>query len=565
MPEIVNEEKLKIELFPILTEPAMLDDLIAPQTEWSSVAGDGTPEDKATKREIFAQNSAPTINYKSGDLWFDTDDDNHAYKANDSLVWVSVRDGLILAMSSQTWSSNLTFTASSYRKVDWGAGSLKNSLGTIYAIDAGTTGNVAATTYIYFDIGVSSTVLQTTTTYSDVVGANKVLLVIVSPNSDTAKLAGMSFYTAAEGDTAKLKAIEEAATVGANWATNLTNIPSALFQTFYQATAPVAGMSAGDYWLDSDDNKLYRYSGAAWGEIQDDQIATALSNAATAQSTADSKIVTFIQASAPVATDTGDIWFDNDDNNKPYRWSGAAWVAAEFDVADWSKVFGASKPEDNADVTSTHTANNTSNVNNTDAGDIESRANYPWTKGVVNYFANDGFSSAGVLLRRFVGETYLLTSPGDWFAYVQAGQLAGGATWASDMEFNMTVKHIPTTAQAGFWGLHSAATTIPTTARHIGFYQSAGVLYATNADGATQTTTNISAGITLTAWNNYKFIWDNGTNIKFYINDVLRATHSTNLPSGTTDPPTIHTRATTNGTGTDAMVCKHGLVLVFDI
>lgn len=98
--------------------------------------------------------------------------------------------------------------------------------------------------------------------------------------------------------------------------------------TFYQASAPTSGMSTGDLWIDTDNgNNLYRYNGSSWDDIQDGAIGTALSNAATAQSTADSKIVTFAQASAPTATDVGDIWIDTDDNNQMYRWSGSAWVA----------------------------------------------------------------------------------------------------------------------------------------------------------------------------------------------------------------------------------------------
>lgn len=57
-------------------------------------------------------------------------------------------------------------------------------------------------------------------------------------------------------------------------------------QWFYQSTAPGSGMNTGDHWVDSDDNKLYRWSSSAWVEIQDDQIATAIANAATAQTAA---------------------------------------------------------------------------------------------------------------------------------------------------------------------------------------------------------------------------------------------------------------------------------------
>src|SRR4030042_245544 len=96
--------------------------------------------------------------------------------------------------------------------------------------------------------------------------------------------------------------------------------------TFYQDAAPTAE-GTGDLWIDTNDgNKLYRWSGATWVEVQDDAIATAIANAATAQSTADSKIVTFYQTSAPTAGETGDFWVDTDDHNTIYRWSGTEWI-----------------------------------------------------------------------------------------------------------------------------------------------------------------------------------------------------------------------------------------------
>lgn len=98
--------------------------------------------------------------------------------------------------------------------------------------------------------------------------------------------------------------------------------------TFYQTSAPSSGMHTGDLWIDTDDNnKLYRYSGSAWVNVQDGKIQDALLQAANAKSIADSKIVTFAQASQPTATDTGDLWVDTDDENKLYRWDGTAWVA----------------------------------------------------------------------------------------------------------------------------------------------------------------------------------------------------------------------------------------------
>ena len=71
---------------------------------------------------------------------------------------------------------------------------------------------------------------------------------------------------------------------------------------------------------------------AGWTQNQSD---TTTNNAITsAQNTANSKVKTFIQTSAPSATTVGDVWIDSDDNNKLYRASATGssnWVAATPD------------------------------------------------------------------------------------------------------------------------------------------------------------------------------------------------------------------------------------------
>jgi hypothetical protein len=97
--------------------------------------------------------------------------------------------------------------------------------------------------------------------------------------------------------------------------------------TFYQASPPTAE-SVGDIWFDTDDgNKQYRWSGSAWVLAVDTRIGQAISDAADAQATADGKVTTFVSASAPTADAVGDLWLDSDDGNKLYRWNGSAWVA----------------------------------------------------------------------------------------------------------------------------------------------------------------------------------------------------------------------------------------------
>lgn len=64
-----------------------------------------------------------------------------------------------------------------------------------------------------------------------------------------------------------------------------------------------------------------------------------------------------------------------------------------------------------------------------------------------------------------------------------------------------------------------------------------GTLYArTGNAGVGQDLTDVSSGITLTNWNNYRIELTPGTDAKYYINGVLVATHSgANLPDGNAD------------------------------
>lgn len=102
-------------------------------------------------------------------------------------------------------------------------------------------------------------------------------------------------------------------------------------KAYYQTSAPTTGLNEGDIWFDTDDgNKQYFYTGTAWVSVQDTAIAAAQSAATAAQTTADGKNKVFRQTSAPTASAAGDLWFDTDDDNRIYRWSGTAWVANDL-------------------------------------------------------------------------------------------------------------------------------------------------------------------------------------------------------------------------------------------
>ncbi|MDK1104018.1 MAG: phage tail fiber protein [Actinomycetota bacterium] len=164
-------------------------------------------------------------------------------------------------------------------------------------------------------------------------------------------------------------------------------------RTFFQATQPTAD-NVGDLWIDSDDDTLWRWSGADWVNIQDAAIAanaaattnltadveandtdiavnaasivslgadattlagrvtTAEANIGTnvsaiansegdisanatsissLEAEVDLRATVFLQAAAPTANNVGDLWIDSDDNLL-YRWNGTTWAALQ-DIA----------------------------------------------------------------------------------------------------------------------------------------------------------------------------------------------------------------------------------------
>lgn len=119
-------------------------------------------------------------------------------------------------------------------------------------------------------------------------------------------------------------------------------------------------------------------------------------------------------------------------------------------------------------------------------------------------------------------------------------------------EFWVPVKWNFATAQEGFIGYVDATfggTSLEDhimTLEHFGFIVEDGTLYASNADGSTQTVTDISAGITITTGHAYWATFD-GTTILFYVDGVLKATHTTNVPAGNLDKFSIAAIADVSG------------------
>ena len=124
-------------------------------------------------------------------------------------------------------------------------------------------------------------------------------------------------------------------------------------RVFKQPLVPTS-LGVGDLWVDTNDgNRLYRadavgattIAAGQWESIRDEGIAqalqdaaTAIEDAATAQGTADGKVVTFFQSAIPIPTSEGigDLWIDIDDDNKLYR---AECIGAnEIKAGEWVLV-----------------------------------------------------------------------------------------------------------------------------------------------------------------------------------------------------------------------------------
>lgn len=98
--------------------------------------------------------------------------------------------------------------------------------------------------------------------------------------------------------------------------------------SFYQLSPPTA-TGVGDIWFnEGEGNKVYRWDGAFWVESQDTAITSAIAAASDAQATADGKVNTYFQTSAPTPEAVGDLWFETDANNALWRWNGSLWVLA---------------------------------------------------------------------------------------------------------------------------------------------------------------------------------------------------------------------------------------------
>lgn len=378
---------------------------------WASITGLGKPADYATKVTTYFQPTAPTNgsppdDLNDGDIWVDSDDDNQLYYWYDP--WVAVGpnasfnfSGDTLTRSAGSWlddgyANGDQFTVATAEDVgNDGTYTITNVTATVItSTGAAFTANADDDTAVVdgVPLWVSIRDAQVTQALADAAAAQS-----------TADGKSVSYYQDAEpgspdygdlwidtNDGNKIYFYESFGPLGTglNFGTttisrdtgswlaegytvgNTVTISSAedagnnTTETITDVTALTITCSGASFTTNGDDTTAVLMS---FVNAQDSDIATAISDASTAQATADGKVTTFYQTSAPTAEGVGDLWYNTNDQLLK-RWSGSAWIlvsnsydntnqlidgAGLGDTAIWTSITGAGKPEDGATNTKT--------------------------------------------------------------------------------------------------------------------------------------------------------------------------------------------------------------------
>jgi len=330
------------------------------------------------KNRSYRQDSEPSAGLVTGDLWFDTDDNNKAYRYSGS-AWVITDDTRIsanaAAITTETSArvAGETATASSITTINSNISTnsaaisaeattrstadtalsntitaLQSTVGTTNAaiVSEATTRATADTALTTSVTALTSTVSTNNTTASNAITSEAttraaadtalsnsftaLTSTVTTNDTDVKALISAEATTRANADTATTTtATALAATVSANdttvkglivsEATTRGTADTALSNTITSLTATVNA--------DRTTANAAVVAEASARVAGDSAISTTVS---TLTSTVAGKIKTYRQASEPNSDMlNGDLWFDSDDNNKAYRFSGIAWIATD--------------------------------------------------------------------------------------------------------------------------------------------------------------------------------------------------------------------------------------------
>lgn len=401
-------------------------------------------------------------------------------------------------IAAQGWTSTCIFSASDYRVVAWASGAITTAAGTAYSISAGNTGNMAATTYVYLDIAVSETVLQVTTTAATAIGAGKILIAVASPNTDTTSKAQYQVFGGIGGVRIFVDQLS------AN---------SASTNEFISNSAQLANLVVTNAKIGS-----LAVSKLTAGAITSKSIELAVDDG-----TGDTEMRAGIASGdfANVGAANGFIFgIDDSDSNKVKFYWGQPSAHFSYDGA------------------TTEFAGRMKTISSTTGGYFIGGLGDGMTETLVNggTVTRGGFAtklSAGSDNDAAVIGCLLTADDNDGDTARFVDNL--------NMEFVVSLRLEVTADQDIFIGFHTSKTSSPeedatSTTDHCGFFVQDGTLYASRANGTTQGKVDVSDGITLTNYNEYRVVLTGTTGAVFYINGTAVSSISTYLPDANSEP-----------------------------
>lgn len=249
---------------------ASADEALAQQIQQLIVSG-------SSSVMTYAQSTAPTTP-NIGDIWFDTDDNNKAYRYGGT-TWVAVDD-------LRTIANTAAISNEQSARIN-GDNALATSITSLTSLvntqDATLQANITseATTRASADSALATRATNLEATVNSATTGNVALQARIA-TEESAR---------ASGDAANASSI-----------TALTATVGTKARTFYQGTTPTA-TAIGDLWLNTaDNNKMKRWDGSAWVAADDVRIA-----AVVTQSSANATAIGDINAQYSVTVSAGKV------------------------------------------------------------------------------------------------------------------------------------------------------------------------------------------------------------------------------------------------------------------
>lgn len=204
---------------------------------------------------------------------------------------------------------------------------LTSQASAITSINSDLAGKASAT-------GLSDLTTRVTETESDIAGqASEISSITSAITSINSELAGKANTTALNTLTTRVTTAEGEIDALSSDITSLTSTVAGKANTS-ALNALTTRVTATENSITAINSDITSLETDIAGKASTSALNSLTTRVTTAETTLDGKNSVFRQTSAPTARAPGDLWFDTDDSNKPYRWTGTgggsfSWVSVQ--------------------------------------------------------------------------------------------------------------------------------------------------------------------------------------------------------------------------------------------